>query len=722
MSRRTRRKQGEETKKHSNATTIRKKDLRHKIISLMSKSPAKTCNYKEIAAKLGINGIGNRKLIEQILREYTVSEKLIEVQRGKYKLKDRGAYIIGTVDLTTKGHAYIVSDKLEDDVLVTQRNLHRAFDGDLVSVYLYAKRDGMQLEGEVIEIIKRNTKKIVGKIEISRNFAFLRPLDRKIPYDIFIPENETKGAKNGDIVSVEITEWAPRAKSPTGKVFEVFGEPGENETEMHAILAQYELPYSYPEKLIEEAEQIPAEILKEEIKKRVDFRNITTFTIDPDDAKDFDDALSLVTLENGNYQIGVHIADVTHYVQPKTNIDKEAIERATSVYLVDRVVPMLPERLSNFICSLRPNEDKLTYSAIFEIRKDAKIVDFKLAKTIINSDKRFTYNNAQEVLDKGAGEFYDELNTLNTLAKKIREKRFTKGAVNFERTEIKFNLDDAGKPLGVFFKDSKDTNRLIEEFMLLANKYVAELIGKTKNGKKPKTFVYRVHDRPDSDKIAVFKKFIKRCGYNLATANRKETSQSLNNILSEVKGKAEQNLVETIAIRTMAKAEYSIDNIGHYGLSFEYYSHFTSPIRRYPDMMVHRLLFDYLNGGKSRSENKYIDLCKQSSKMEERASRAERDSIKYKQVEFMQDKIGEVFAGVISGVAEWGIYVEITETKTEGLVPIRDMNDDYYVFDEKNYRIIGKRRKKIYQLGDRVEIEIIKANLVKKQLDFALVE
>ncbi len=722
MSRRTRRKQGEEKTKHSNATTIRKKDLRHKIISLMSKSPAKTCNYKEIAAKLGINGVGNRKLIEQILREYTVSGKLTEVQRGKYKLKDKTAYIIGTVNLTTKGYAYIVSDKLEEDVLVTQRNLHRAFDGDLVSVYLYAKRDGMQLEGEVIEIIKRNTKKIVGKIEISRNFAFLRPLDRKVPYDIFIPENETKGAKNGDIVSVEITEWAPRAKSPTGIVFEVFGKPGENETEMHAILAQYDLPYSYPQKLIDEAEQISAEISKEEIKKRIDFRNITTFTIDPDDAKDFDDALSLVTLENGNYQVGVHIADVTHYVQPKTNIDKEAIERATSVYLVDRVVPMLPERLSNFICSLRPNEDKLTYSAIFEIREDAKVVDFNLAKTIINSDKRFTYNNAQEILDKGAGEFYEELNTLNILAKKIRKKRFTKGAVNFERTEIKFNLDDKGEPLGIFFKDSKDTNRLIEEFMLLANKYVAELIGKTKNGKKPKTFVYRVHDKPDSDKIAVFKKFIKRFGYNLATANRKETSQSLNNILREVKGKAEQNLVETIAIRTMAKAEYSIDNIGHYGLSFEYYSHFTSPIRRYPDMMVHRLLFDYLNGGKSRSEKKYIDLCKQSSKMEERASRAERDSIKYKQVEFMQDKIGEVFAGVISGVAEWGIYVEIIETKTEGLVPIRDMNDDYYVFDEKNFRIIGKRRKKIYQLGDKVEIEIIKANLVKKQLDFALVE
>ena len=722
MSRRTRKKQEKHPKKHSNATTIKKKDLRRKIISLMSKSPSKTYNYKQIASKLGINGSGNRKLIENILREYTTDEKLIEVQRGKYKLKDSGAYVIGTVDLTTKGYAYIISEKLEEDVLVTQRNLHRAFQGDTVSVYLYAKRQGMQLEGEVIEILKRNTKKIVGKIEISRNFAFLRPIDRKIPYDIFIPQDEINGANNGDIVSVEITEWAPNSKSPTGKVSEVFGTQGEHETEMHAILAQYELPYSYPENLIEEAELISDKITKEEIKNRVDFRNKTTFTIDPDDAKDFDDALSIVTLNNGNYEVGVHIADVTHYVLPKTNIDKEAIERATSVYLVDRVVPMLPERLSNFICSLRPNEDKLTYSAIFEITQEAKIVDFKIEKTIINSDKRFTYNNAQEILDKGKGEFFEELNTLNNLAKKIRKKRFKKGAVNFERTEIKFNLDDEGKPLGVLFKESKDTNRLIEEFMLLANKYVAELIGKTKYGKKPKTFVYRVHDKPDVDKIAQFKKFIKKFGYNLATANRKETSDSLNKIVSDVKGRAEQNLVETIAIRTMAKAEYSIDNIGHYGLSFEYYTHFTSPIRRYPDMMVHRLLYDYLNGGKSRSEKKYIDLCKQSSKMEERASRAERDSIKYKQVEYMSDKIGEVFDGVISGVAEWGIYVEITETKTEGLVPIRDMKDDYYVFDEKNYRIIGKRRKKVYQLGDNVQIEILKANLAKKQLDFALVE
>ncbi len=710
-----------EPKKHVNATSINKKDLRSKIISVMSKSPAISFNYLQLSAKLGINGSGNRKLVEQVLHEFVLTEKCEEIERGKYKLKDKGAYVIGIVEQTSKGYAIIKSDSLNENVIINQKNLHKAFNGDKVSVYLYAKRDNNALEGEVIEILQRNTKTIIGKLEISKNFAFLIPLDRKIPYDIFIPETEINKAKNGDIVSVEITDWATKSKNPTGKVIEVIGKPGVHETEMHAILSQYELPYKYPDNLIDEAEKISDKITKQDLENRIDFRKKTTFTIDPDDAKDFDDALSLETLPNGNYEIGVHIADVTHYVQENTPIDKEASERATSVYLVDRVVPMLPERLSNYICSLRPNEDKLTYSAIFELDNNANILDFNIAKTIINSNKRFTYNNAQEILDKGEGEFFQELSTLNDLAKKIRKIRFKKGAVNFDKTEIKFKLDEAGKPLEILFKESKDTNKLIEEFMLLANKYVATIIGKTKKGAKAKTFVYRVHDTPDVEKLSLFKKFIKKFGYELSTENKNNISKSLNTILLNVKGKAEQNLIETIAVRTMAKAEYSIENIGHYGLAFEYYTHFTSPIRRFPDMMVHRMLFDYLNDGKSKSEKKYIDLCKHSSKMEEMAARAERDSIKYKQVEFMSDKIGEEFNGVISGVAEWGIYVEINDTKTEGLVPIRDMDDDFYVFDEKNYRIMGKRRKKIYQLGDKVRIEIVKANLVKKQLDFALV-
>lgn len=698
--------------------TFNKKKLKNSIVTILYGDPGKTVNYKQLSTWLGVRDMETRKLVNVVLQELHDDGYLDQVARGKYKLKAKSGTVVGIVDLQPQGFAYVNSDEVERPVLVSSRNLNHAMAGDKVSVRLFASRKKHDLEGEILEILERAKSVFVGTLQISRNFAFLIPAG-KVGFDIFIPIDKLKGAKNGQKAVAAITEWPVNARSPIGEIKDVLGDVGNNDTEMHAILAEFELPYKFPENVDKVAEKIPLEIPEEEIKKRRDVRDITTFTIDPADAKDFDDALSLQKLKNGNWEVGVHIADVTHYVTPNSIIEDEAQNRATSVYLVDRVVPMLPERLSNGVCSLRPNEDKLCFSAIFELTDDVELVKEWFGKTVIHSNRRFTYEEAQQVIETGEGDFSTEMLTLNKLAGKLRDNRFKNGSIAFERVEIKFEIDDKGKPLSVYFKEAKDSNKLIEEFMLLANKRVAEFVGKTGENKTSKTFVYRIHDKPDPDKLANFNTFIQRFGYGIQLTTSRAISSSLNNLLDKVKGRKEQNLVETLAIRTMAKAAYSTRNIGHYGLSFEYYSHFTSPIRRYPDMMVHRLLEKYLAGGRSANEQKYEDLCKHSSDMETKAANAERASIKYKQVEFMQDHIGKIYPGVISGVTDFGIFVEL-ENKIEGMIPIRELDDDFYIFDEKNYMLAGRHSHKTYQLGDQVTVKIWRTNLEKKQLDFQL--
>ena len=596
-------------------------------------------------------------------------------------------------------------------------------DGDKVKVQLFAKRKGAEPEGEVVEILESKERTFVGKLQVAKGFAFLITENKTLANDIFIPKDKLKGGKNGDKAIVRIVEWPDEAKNPLGEVIDILGIAGQNTAEMHAILAEFGLPYKYPSSVEKAADKIPEAISPEEIENREDFRGITTFTIDPKDAKDFDDALSARRLDNGNWEVGVHIADVTHYVKTDGVIDKEAQSRATSVYLVDRTIPMLPERLCNQICSLRPDEEKLCFSAVFELNSDAVVQNSRICRTIIKSDRRFTYEEAQEVIETGEGDYKEEILALNDLAKKLRERRFKSGAINFDRYEVKFEIDEQGKPVRVYFKISKDANKLIEEFMLLANRTVAEFVGRPPKGKTKKTFVYRIHELPDPDKMENFASFIRRFGYKLKTDGTKtDVSKGINSLLDNVQGKPEENLIETVAIRAMQKARYSTENIGHYGLAFEYYTHFTSPIRRYPDMMVHRLLERYLAGGRSVIQKKYEDLCGHCSSMEQVAANAERASIKYKQVEFMQDKLGMVFDGVISGVTEWGLYVELNENKCEGLVPIRDLDDDYYEFDEKNYCLLGRRKKRQYRLGDPITIKVAQANLERKQLDFQLAE
>ena len=721
------------------------KDLTKNIFKILNEDANQSYNYKQIASKIGISDTDGKTQILKKLAELTATKKIKETDRGKFTINQDRKYHIGTLDLTTNSNGYFICDDFENDIFIPSINLNKALHKDTVKVYTYNKRGSKKLEADVVEVLERAKTEFVGVLQLNKNFGFVIPDDNKMYADLFVSQNKINGAEDGDKVVATLTDWPSNSKNPFGKITQVLGKPGDHNTEMHSILVEYGLPYEFPKEVEAEAENLPIEITKEEIAKRRDMRSDLTFTIDPKDAKDFDDALSFTKLENGNYEIGIHIADVSHYLQEKTILDDEAYDRATSVYLVDRVVPMLPEMLSNGVCSLRPNEEKLTFSAVFEINEKAQIVKKWFGRTVTYSDQRFTYEEAQaiiencnlsklkeytmpidiSIIDKEynvSKEIVEATLKLDELAKKMRKKRMQAGAISFDRVEVKFNLDEEANPVGVFFKEAKDANKLIEEFMLLANRKVAEFIGQEKGKPSKKTFIYRVHDEPNIDKLNALQGIVSKFGYSLNTETKETISQSLNKLLSDVHGKAESNMVETLAIRTMSKAEYTTQNIGHYGLAFDYYSHFTSPIRRYPDVMTHRLLQYYLDGGKSPKTEVYEEKCKHSSQMEELASKAERDSIKYTQVKYMQDHKDMEFEGVISGVTEWGIYVEIKENKCEGMVRIRDIKSDYFIFDEKQYAIIGQSTKQVYQLGDDVVVKVKKTDLERKHLDFNLIE
>lgn len=715
---------GKKDKNKSKIKRLKKEEIKQRIITFFSEEATRSHNYKQVSHVIGAKTEVQKQMVCEILESLKDDDYLIEIVPGKYKFNNRGTSSVeGIFERRSNGKNHVITEDEGDPIFIAERNSLRAMNGDKVKVLIYAKRKNHVLEGEITEIIEKAPQIFIGTLEIQKHFAFLLTDNKILANYIFIPKEKLKGAKNGDKAIVQITSWPERAKNPYGEVIDILGTSGENNTEMHAILAEFGLPYSYPQTVEKAADKIDDTIYPDEIKRREDFRSITTFTIDPKDAKDFDDALSVRHLKNGLWEVGVHIADVTYYVKPDSIIDREAEKRATSIYLVDRVIPMLPERLCNQVCSLRPNEEKLCYSVIFELNNKAEIQNSRIVRTIIKSDRRFTYEEAQDVIESGKGDYKDEILILNDLAQKLRTKRFSNGAINFDRHEVKFEIDETGKPISVYFKTSKEANKLIEEFMLLANRTVAEAIGKVPKGRKAKAFVYRVHDLPDPEKMNNLATFIRRFGYNLKTeGNKNDVSKSINNLLDNVQGKREENLIETVAIRTMAKAAYSTTNVGHYGLAFDYYTHFTSPIRRYPDMMVHRLLARYSEGGRSVNEKKLEEECKHSSEMELTAANAERASIKYKQVEFLSERLGEEYDGVISGVTEWGLYVEINENKCEGLVPIRDLEDDFYEFDEKNYCLMGRRTHKIYRLGDPIRIQVARANLEKKQLDFALIE
>jgi ribonuclease R len=697
------------------------KDLSKRILQVFNQNSNKILNYKQIAAKLEIEDANGRNQIVKKLQELKAQERIEEVEIGKYILVAQNHYYQGVVEVTSRGNAYVICEDLEHDIYIPSRNLNHALNNDLVKVYVYKRKKNKKQEGDIVEVIKRSKTEFVGVLQKNKTFGFVVPDDHKMYADIFIAADQLAEAEDGDKVLAKISDWPTNSKNPFGQIMRVLGKPGDHDTEIHSILLEYGLPYTFPEEVEAYASEIPIEITKEEISKRRDMRKDLTFTIDPKDAKDFDDALSFMVLENGNYEIGVHIADVSHYVKENTILEQEAYERATSVYLVDRVVPMLPEILSNNVCSLRPNEEKLTFSVVFKMDQKGNVLDSWYGRTVIYSDKRFAYEDAQEIIEGNDVAVEEPIKeailTLDTLAKKIRKIRMSQGAISFDRTEVRFNLDEDANPIGVYVKESKDANKLIEEFMLLANRKVAEFIGK-----KKKTFVYRIHDEPNIDKLALLQGIISKFGYKIDTNSRESTSNSLNQLLSDVHGKAESNMIETLTIRSMSKAIYTTDNIGHYGLAFDYYTHFTSPIRRYPDVMAHRLLQHYLDGGESVKVEKYEEQCKHSSEREFMASKAERDSIKYMQVKYMQDHQDQEFEGVISGVTEWGIYVEIIENKCEGMVRIKDIRSDYFIFDEKQYALVGQADKRMYQLGDQVTVTVKNTDLERKHLDFNLVE
>lgn len=712
-----------EKKEKKAGKRMSKKELAALLIDFFHAKSSETLSMKYIFSELRLTTHPQKMLCVDILHDLLADDYISEIEKGKFRLNSHGTEMTGTFQRKSNGKNSFIPEEGGDPIFVAERNSAHAMNNDKVKITFYAKRKNREAEGEVIEILERANDTFVGTLEVAKSYAFLVTENRTLANDIFIPKDKLKGGKTGDKAIVKVTEWPDKAKNPIGQVIDILGQAGDNTTEMHAILAEFGLPYVYPKAVETAADKIPAEISAEEIAKREDFRKVTTFTIDPKDAKDFDDALSIRKLKDGLWEVGVHIADVTHYVKEGSIIDKEAEKRATSVYLVDRTIPMLPERLCNFICSLRPDEEKLAFSVIFNMNEKGEVKDSRIVHTIIKSDRRFTYEEAQKVIETGEGDYKEEILELNKLAQILRKQRLAAGAIDFDRVEVKFEIDETGKPLSVYFKESKEANKLIEEFMLLANRTVAEKIGKVPKNKKAKVFPYRIHDLPDPDKLENLNWFINRFGYKIRTSGSKtEISKSINRLLDDIKNKKEQNLVETVSLRAMQKARYSTHNIGHYGLAFDYYTHFTSPIRRFPDMMVHRLLTRYLAGGRTVQEAKYEELCDHSSEMEQIAANAERASVKYKQVEFMGERLGMEFDGVISGVTEWGLYVELNENKCEGMIPMRDLGDDYYDFDEKNYCLTGRRHHKKFSLGDPVTIKVARANLEKKQLDFALVE
>ena len=702
---------------------ITKKQLLELLIDFFNSHQDDTFNARDIFAGLGIKSTSVKGLCMRLLDDLVFDGYLVEPTMNRYRLANKSSIVTGTFKRSSDGYNLVYPDDDSEPIVIADHKTAHALNDDYVRVTLYAHRRGRGREGEIIEIIKRTHDTFVGILRVQKHYAFLMTESRIMPADIFIPRDKLKGGKSGDKAVVKLIEWPAESRNPIGKVIDVLGPTGDNDTEMNAILAEYGLPYVYPQIVETAANNLKTDITKEEIARREDFREVTTFTIDPEDAKDFDDALSVRPLSDGLWEIGVHIADVSHYVTEGSVIDKEAFKRATSIYLVDRTIPMLPEKLCNNLCSLRPDEDKLTYSVVFTLNDKAEVKKARICRTIIRSNRRFTYEEVQEILTAGKGEYSEELGLLNRMAQTMREKRFASGAIDFQQAEVHFRLDENGKPLSVYFSESNESHQLIEEFMLLANRTVAETIGKKTANNTPKTFVYRIHDQPDLEKLTVLSRFVAKLGYKMRGTGRGNTASSLNNLLRDIKGQKEQNVIEQISLRTMQKAKYSTQNIGHFGLAFKYYTHFTSPIRRYPDLMVHRLLDRYLTQG-SRSANaaKFETFCEHCSAQEQVAANAERASIKYKQVEFMTEHIDEEFDAVISGVTEWGIYAEIIENKCEGMIPLRTLEDDYYEYDEANYCLVGRRHHRKYTIGDPLRIRIVRANLERKQLDFEIAE